>query len=747
MEIGHGYSRGIYDTVVRYGSHLFFLLCRPMEQNSRRGSDYTPRRFLNARGGASRSLATRMATSANGREEREADTYRENPVAPRASIRRPLLEGRASYQVLKFLKEWEAYTMRVRSSTLPDAKKEEALNVSLSITDETLEAVVRYELLKFGIHLPPTHPGGPVIAYTKQELTTPILMQWLTAKGTAPLSIDEIVSGKKALEEELFRRNYYSHSFLYNSAKGPIKEQLEDHAMALDNVVENFGLKNALTDRQKVAYWIRLVRPKALSVKALLWMTSPGYEIRWTFVPATGPMRRATVSELMDDYFQFVTEFTHIVSTCLLTCLGVNPSAMAGFIPKALTLDERGQLGTELTLLLENRVEYPFVRGKYPAVPTKGVKAVKRGRSLSGFKQPHLKLRRLEVVDEDVGDDEDLVDEDENDFDNSGYSDEGDVEHEACTDEELDAMDDLNEEEIETVMMRASRIQQRAANIIEGRPCSNCGKKGCFSMRCKEPCKWCKACSNSWTCFERPVGYGSKKEEHPRRNDLGKARSTSSNYQPVGTGVPSRGSSSIFKRNSVRIRKIYISAAPTLEATLCGILRVLEVLIDTGAQLCSITRKLLAKLAASIRGGLQITVLEESVQLEFADGSTRPCTEKVFIPIMDIHLPSGRTLTVKNLHMLIMESDLEEVILGNHLLKETFGLDILDIMDHVNTNLVYDANPQVYTARSVRAWSYDGITGTATPSSSLYTPVSSDSGAAEYNDMLHRQEQNSSPDI
>jgi hypothetical protein len=55
-------------------------------------------------------------------------------------------------------------------------------------------------------------------------------------------------------------------------------------------------------------------------------------------------------------------------------------------------------------------------------------------------------------------------------------------------------------------------------------------------------------------------------------------------------------------------------------------------------------------------------------------------------------LPGGKVKTLHNLHVAVYDSDRVEVILGNNIVKDVLGIDVVDLLAH-QVQTAYDCAP------------------------------------------------------
>ena len=583
------------------------------------------------------------------------------------SIKRPILLSRDQKAVRAFMEEWEVYKFQVNNARMDDKKKREALNITASLAITVVRTLVKFELA--ACHIWRVNPTKQAVGipYEMSDLNEDIINKWLKNKASGPISPGDVAVLKTDMEKELYRSGT-SFCFFYRAGMGSLREQLEDHVILIDELYAKFGLEKLLSPWEKIFYWVRMLRPWQLAKNMVLCLTRPQYVFQ-----TVG--EDTTVDELCNDYEEFTSEAINIITKVLAPNIDLNDNVLNGLNAAPLTPTEETQMGTDLAKLLKAKDEYKAERWRKTVeeqlTSNVQMKFIKTMMKDSAFKQLNYKMQMKKISESfSMQSEEGQSDEEETNRTS-------DIEHdkeannrteEIAHDSDNDSWNEMEDEDLVRAHTRIARLLEQRE-----RKCANCDKPKCFSANCSLPCRWCdKKDCNAWRCYSRPDAWGDKRA--PRKGDIG------------------HKSGSVFKKMEVKcsFRKICVEDIPNVEAMICGVYKLPKVLVDTGSQPCSITRGLVERVNAISPESLVPVDLVTKIIAEFADSSTRVCTHKTLIPFLELLTKRGKVVTLRNIECIIMETDTEEIILGNKFLKKVLGIDIMELVDRLDTNFEYD---------------------------------------------------------
>lgn len=543
-------------------------------------------------------------------------------------FQRPLLEGVSIEEVSTFYYKMKMYLAQVQAAQLSASKLREAKNLVYCITPIVMRFLVDFGFNELGIQA----NGLPIAS--AEQVTSDLFRQWVVAKVGEPAGADQ-ERRKKEFREKMFQTK--DSRFAYKKEKGTMLVQLQLHVSRINTWMEEYGVVTLFTEGDKIILYIRMITPWSLARCAVLAMTTPGYTFK------TAGM---TVARLADNYSIFVVEFIYVVTHTIASGIEWSAEMLRHLDGDDLTQIQLCQVGNVLREALLARREYQTAK----MLAEFRMKEVEKYKSKPSDWKP--KVRRVEV-EEDAGAVSDASEGVEESYERIGGYGAGDTADSGTeVDDEEDRQsrgseDTLSDEEFEEIRMRYLKQQEKKSRGT----CTNCGKAGCFSATCKDPCKFCKRDNcNSWKCSQRPMGYG-------------KARTTSHN-------TPLR---------KVHVRMLKTVSVKQIRATMCGDFETDKVLLDNGSDICCITQKMLDKMERTMGSRMYTRKLTVPVAAEFANGSTERCHYKVKLPVVNLHQRDGRMITLESVWCLVIPGKLEEFIIGRDVLEKRLGISVEEI--------------------------------------------------------------------
>jgi hypothetical protein len=559
------------------------------------------------------------------------ENYEVNDESKR--FKRPILAGVTTGEVCTFYAKVKTYLAQVSAAQLSSSKSREAKNLIYCATPVVLRYLVDYGFKNQKI----TGDGGVAIT-SIDAVTSDLFYAWVEKKASTSSGPD-VENRKKAFIEELLTSG--KHRFKYVPGDGTMREQLLFHDSKLAVHYDEQGMGKVMTDRDKIALHIRLFTPWALSRCSILALTAPGH----VFLNSIDETRKLIES----DYSVFKKEIFEVIVHEIAAGIQWNPDMLNSLCKNDLTTAEELQVGSLFKESLKAKevkkneyrlqaLEKRVLGDRYPSNSNGSMSNNKRTKIKKVVS--HDSEEEAVTSDEDVGKDAMSMDESSGDEDGSSSS--------SSTSEE-----GLDDDSYNLIKMRFLRENERRGNA-----CTNCGKLGCFSAKCNEKCKFClKSGCNSWTCSKRPKGYG--------KNDA---------------FVNKKG----FKK--VHIRKLNVYRVNQVSATICNYYEVNGVLLDSGADKCCITQKLLNSIESRTGNRITTKKLSNPIFAEFANGDTVKCSYIATIPIVELRQKNGGIVPLANLKCLVIPGDLEELIIGQDILVGVWGIDIVEAFNKLNTS-------------------------------------------------------------
>ena len=684
-----------------------------------------------------------------------------------STIPRPILKAVDAISVRKYVLEWTNYTARVHASDMEESKKRTALNHVPSFSSDLIQYIIEYELPAAGIYKQPriVHPGGiiPAVHFTIEDLSSALIEQWLSYKKIEQLGMEETDRITAQLVKEFNNFNGDAPKFSYDPGMGSLRQQLQFYTTKVNERIRGYGLMDTLTSTLKITLWITRLKPWAAIKNACIIMAQPAYSFKSFPLP---------FHELHKNYAAFVEEVIWALEQHVAAALPMNPSFLFTLPKTKITPEERNLLGTRLADILNQT--YPNYKGQatflnnirstQPLLPAKRLASypprpdirnrsanTQAGRLKYGPNTWRAyKMRRIEYPNQEEMERQYYRDNSDSDDTNLAmdvpdpiqYTEENyttpdyqDTEDSTMIIDDLSEDSGADEEELNTMEMRAIHLKDK-----RGLQCSNCGKAGHFSTNCTEVCKFCKkAGCNSWTCFQRNLGYGSRKPMHISQAQLSAKTKTiqDRNNRPYPVH-------SAFKKGEISYQFRIVKLAdglPSIQATVITDGRTegvenFKLLVDTGAEKCSITSALLQRVQTELQNSLLVEPLPHRILAEFADHSTRECSEHVNLPLLKLIVQPKNTepkqLRFANVDCVVMPSNQEELILGNWWIKDILGINVLDLIAHLDSDTTYDGKCQT----DFNAWSYDQITQTAVRSTTFPQAIDIHDQSYQYAEML-----------
>lgn len=552
-------------------------------------------------------------------------------------FKRPILRGVTTAEVCTFFVRVKSYLVQVSAAQLSSSKLREAKNLVYCMTPE----VMRY-LVDHGFNNQQIRAADGSRITKADQITSDLFFRWVEKKAVRKDGPD-LENRKQAFREKLLDEGKFR--FTYVPGAGTIREQLLFHDSRLSLHYEENGMEEVMTDQDKIALYIRLLSPWALARCAVLAITEPGHDF-------TDMIDPDVKEKIKTDYGVFRKEIIACIVTEIAAGIQWNPEMLHSLNGKELTTAEQIQVGSLFKEALQarkaKRTEY-----RLKTLEEKLLKRDKRPESES-----KKKFKRAAVVEEEESESTASSGTDSTST-SAGKEDSSSSEEE----KETDSDSDLDETSFNAVKMAFIR-----GNEKRGFACSNCGNMGCFSATCKEPCKFCqKAGCNSWMCAKRPQGYG-KGAADKRKADW----------------ADHKKAKRIKKVKSVRVRKLNVKPVNQVSASICECYETDKVLLDTGSDKCCIPMALLKDIEKRVGNRIHTIKSNKPMYAEFANGEKVKCEYYAILPIVEFRQRGGGVIVKTNLKCLVIPGDLKELIIGQDLLVEEWGINVVELFNNLN---------------------------------------------------------------
>lgn len=452
------------------------------------------------------------------------------------------------------------------------------------------------------------------------QITSDMILHWVKLKAATSTGKD-VENRKMLFRDSDLKSEKLRFQFVHGN--GSLRDQLLFHDSTLSLYYEEMGMSTVMNDKDKIALYIRLLHPWALARCAVLALTRDRHEFA---------SRAPHIRQLIEsDYKVFKFELCHVITNEIGAGVEWDNQPFTSLCRDDLTEAEERQVGflfKEALNARKNNKNAHILQKLQEKVIHAGMKKAKVKKSSTAA-----------VSSEDEASDEESESGDSSA--SASNSDDGSVSS-GGSDSDTDAM---NDEDYNRVKMKFFKETERRGN-----KCTNCDEAGCFSRTCKKPCKFCsKAGCNSWTCTRRPTGYGKKEN----------------------------------KSLPTKVRKLDISRSNQVAATICEVYETDGVLLDSGADKACITTKMLKKVEERLGSRLYSKKLVSPVRAEFANGDMITCRYQVTVPVVHLRQRSGGIVTLENVKCLLIPSELEEIILGQDVLVDLLGIDVVGLFNAI----------------------------------------------------------------
>jgi hypothetical protein len=239
--------------------------------------------------------------------------------------------------------------------------------------------------------------------------------------------------------------------------------------------------------------------------------------------------------------------------------------------------------------------------------------------------------------------------------------------------------------------------------------CFNCHQKGCYSSRCTKDCRFCisakekdvkpasfKGC-NAYTCKHNP-DRPERKEKHKDNADRVKVKRVKDlfeEHKESDTVIDIKRLD--LTKLDKNISKVKVLVGTSTEGNDASIMEVErhkkhkrdadDAILDSGADMVIAGEELWNKVKNMFKE-VKMKTLERTITAVMANDTIEECDQYFTVPLLSLLLPSGKLLKMKDVDVLYM-SHLTEVIIGNSVLFGVFRISLVDILDRLDSDLVY----------------------------------------------------------
>jgi hypothetical protein len=583
----------------------------------------------------------------------------------RRKFKRPMLNGVTTAEVCTFYARVKSYLVQVSAAQLSSGKLREAKNLVYCISPVVLRYLVDYGFKNQRIK----SEEGQEITHSEQ-ITSDLFFLWVKRKAVRTDGPD-LESRKQDFIEKLMENGKFR--FTYVEGAGTMKEQLMFHDSKLSLHYEENGMEEVMTDQNKIAVYIRLLSPWALARCTILAVTQPGRDYLDSI---TGD----AADRLRTDYAYFKKEVIQCIVTEIAAGIQYNTDMLRSLKSKELTTAEQLQVGSLFKEALNARkakkTEYRLKTLEDKVLNKLNNKPDYRNKTDNSKGFEPIRRTKVAVV-SDRGDDTDNTDNMEGE--SSSIGDSSSISDGDAFMTRSDGMESSDDESgcytDDDIRFNAVKMAFIRGNEKRGYACSNCGKTGCFSATCKEPCKFCtKTGCKSWTCIKRPEGYGKGATNNYKRKNTDSWKDTNKIKK-------------VKKVKRVKVRKVNARHVNQVSATICGTYETSKVLLDTGADRCCITMALLKEIESRIGYRIRTKRSENPVNVEFANGEKVKCCYYANLPIVEFRQKHGGIIVKENLNCLVIPGDLMELIVGQDLLEREWGINVVQLFNDLPSNM------------------------------------------------------------
>ena len=589
---------------------------------------------------------------------------------------------------VEFLKVfWPAeYTRRLNVENKVYHRAEDKKN-DLSIIP-SVSSTVRQALIF--TEIPEYVPEEAALYTTVESLTDEIVIKWIKAKL--------LKSGEARDDRDLSQLNMFalqlSREYKLTGSKSSVKDQITTHVAALLEGIQEMNIH--LTDHEKIALFIRSFYDKFLIYKVLITILNPPYPLQGTYgtnlAAVELPYRTATkLYWLGNDFRCFTSEVTHVIITTTQPILNMYSGAIDIFdileqstrnIHFSIPQTNKEILGDFFTKCIMEKFEY---------LQSKTVKTLTDGTKGKKFSQ--IQVNRVSM--------------------DGGWSDTDDIAVETYEeDEEKEA------EDVEPPVFKKMRMEEHTTNRPRQsdfvRKCFNCWSPTCRLSECTQLCRACKKkpakdCMDNKCHEERKrllnearandaKTTGVKKVSFESEEMESEEADTTFNYGLKFFRISCDDTPGISESNKKNLRKLKIRIGTQDVIDNCDIQDIerknikgnntdIAAIADSGADTLLASPEMIKALQEK-DARIEIKKLSRPILAVLADESKKIIRNYATVPRMIIILPSLKELKVENVDILICEG-VKEFIIGNSLLRDVFNIDMINILESLNSDFVY----------------------------------------------------------